>query len=44
MPTQRAQEKNLIPTDDIHFGTSALFNVGALAVVAILVALCVTFW
>ncbi|MGO1720684.1 MAG: sodium transporter, partial [Luteimonas sp.] len=45
LATARAAEgKDLIRTDDISYSTSSVFNVGALGVVAILVALYAIFW
>jgi SSS family solute:Na+ symporter len=44
MPTQTAQEKDLIRTDDVNYTTSASFNIGALVVIAIVAALYTIFW
>ncbi|MET0718589.1 MAG: sodium transporter, partial [Pseudoxanthomonas sp.] len=42
--TRKADGKDFIRTDDVDYRTSTMFNMGALAVVAILVALYATFW
>ena len=44
MATRHAPEKDIIQTGDVDYRTGAAFNVGALAVIAILVALYTLFW
>ena len=44
LATRHAPEKDIIQTRDVDYRTSAAFNVGALAVLAILVALYALFW
>ena len=44
MATRHAPEKDIIQTGDVDYRTGATFNVGALAVIAILVALYTLFW
>lgn len=42
--TKAAPEKDVIRTDDVDYRTGAAFNIGAVAVVAILAALYTLFW
>ncbi|SKC66158.1 sodium/sugar symporter [Pseudoxanthomonas indica] len=42
--TRRAEGKDFIRTDDVVYKTDSVFNVGALGVVAILIALYASFW
>ena len=44
LATPKAHGKDFIRTDDVNYRTSGMFNMGSLAVVAILVALYATFW
>ena len=44
LATARGQDKDFIRTDDVDYRTDATFNVGAVAVVAILAALYAVFW
>ncbi len=43
-PPARSEAANLIRTDDVAYGTTTGFNMGALGVTAILIALYATFW
>ena len=42
--TRHAPEKDIIRTDDVDYRTTSVFNIGAIAVLAILVALYTLFW
>ncbi len=44
LATKRADGKDFIRTDDVDYSTSAAFNIGAVAVLAILAALYTLFW
>lgn len=44
LTTAAAPHKDVVRTDDVSFATPSTFNVGAIAVVAILVALYTLFW
>jgi len=44
LATKAAPEKDVIRTDDVDYRTGAAFNIGAVAVVAILAALYTLFW
>lgn len=42
--TPRAEGKDFIRTDDVNYRTDGIFNIGALGVIAILIALYTLFW
>ena len=44
LATRNAPEKDVIRTDDVDYRTGSTFNIGAIAVLAILVALYTLFW
>ena len=44
LTTPHAPEKDIIQTRDVDYRTSGAFNIGAVAVLAILVALYTLFW
>jgi SSS family solute:Na+ symporter len=44
LATRPAPEKDIIRTDDVDYATSSTFNIGALGVLGILIALYAVFW
>ncbi|HRF54694.1 MAG TPA: sodium/sugar symporter [Aquimonas sp.] len=44
LATRHAPEKDIIRTDDVDYATSSTFNIGALGVLGILIALYAVFW